>query len=229
MAAPTADDALNYAKRWVGNAPIDDANLKLRLLNDATCMLWMAAPWQWTVNAVEETTVTNAQQDISLAGAYADLLNLIHMHWTDGQVKKDLQVASTLPSTASLNGTVSQVAYIAGSPNKLRLYPVPAGYGSGTKIVGYYKKIAPVIDVSNEGNSYSTVTGGHDEWFWVFQEIVLLKAYRFIKDPREGAVQVGPQGTAYTGQNAVVQAAISSMMAGEEKFYKTLGEVVGNG
>jgi hypothetical protein len=229
MASPTPDDALNYAKRWVGNAPIDDVNLKYRVLNDALCQQWMAAPWLWTLGSLEEVAVVNATQDISLVGAYADLMNLLQVAWTDGQGKKELQIASTLPSTSSLKGTISQVAYVAGTPNKLRLYPQPAGYPAGTKLTGFYKKTAPVIAAGNEASAYSTITGGHDEWFWVYQEIVLLKAYKFIKDPREGTVQFAPQGVVYTGQHAVVQAAISSMMAGEEKIYKTLGEVVGNG
>lgn len=230
MASPAPQDAINYAKRWVGNAPIDDANLLYRVLNDAQCQLWMAAPWQWTIGTLEEATVVNGSQDISLVGSYANLLNLLHVNWTDGQSKKDIQIASTLPSTSSITGTVSQVAYIAGTPNKIRQYPAPAGYATGTKLNGVYKLTAPVINAGNIATALSTINvGSHDEWFWVFQEIVLLKAYKFIKDPREGTVQVQAQGTVYTGQHAVVQAAIAAMMAGEEKIYKTLGEVVGNG
>jgi len=230
MAAPTADDALNYAKRAIGNAPFDDASIKLRALNDATCQLWLAAPWQWTVGQLEEVTLVNAQQDVSLAGTYTDFLNLLNVHVTDGQTKKDLVVAATLPSTTSLNGTVSQAAYIAGSPNKLRLYPIPAGYTSNAmKVNAIYKKTAPVIDGTTESQSYKTLTGMHDEWFWVFQEIVLLKAYEFVKDPRTGTITAGPQGIQKNGQYAKVADAIAAMMQGEEKFLKTLGDQVGNG
>lgn len=229
MASPAPQDAINYAKRWVGNAPIDDTNLLYRILNDATCMLWMAAPWLWTVAPFEEVTVVNGTQDVSLGGSYSNLMIPIHFNWTDGQIKKDIQVASVLPSTSSLNGTISQAAYVAGSPNKMRFYPVPAGYASGTKVNGFYKLVAPVIAAGNINTAYSTITGGHDEWFWVFQEIVLLKAYRFIKDAREGIIQYAPAGPTYTGQYAVVQDALTKMMTAEEKFYKTLGEVASNG
>lgn len=230
MASPTPQDAINFAKRDIGNSPIDDTNLLYRVLNDANCQLWMAAPWLWTVGTLEEVTVVNGTQDVSLAGTYTTLMNLLHLNWTDGQTKKDIQVSSSLPSTTSLQGTISQGQYIAGSPNKIRFYPVPAGYATGTKVNGYYKLTAPVIAAGNISTALSSIIPGfHDEWFWVFQELVLLKAYRFIKDPREGSVQVGPNGTAYTGQHAIAQAAIQTMMQGEEKFYKTLGEVVQNG
>ena len=228
MAAPTPDDALNYAKRFIGNQPVDDTTIKLRLLNDANCQLWMAAPWQWSVGVFEEVGIINNQQDFTV-GTYTTFLNFLHAHWTDGQTKKDLQIAAALPSTTSINGSISQIAYIAGSPNKVRFYPVPAGYASNTKVNALYKKTAPVIDGTNEATSYNTTTGVHDEWFWVFQEIVLLKAYQFTKDAREGTVQAGANGIQYTGQHAKVQAAIAAMMQGEEKFWKTLGEQVGNG
>src|SRR5581483_11875121 len=172
-------------------------NIKLRALNDATCQLWLAAPWQWTVGFVEAATLVNAAQDISLVGTYTDFMNLLQAHVTDGQTKKDLNIAATIPSTSAITGTISQVALVPGSPVKLRFYPVPAGYASNAmKVNALYKKTAPVVDGTTESQSYKTLTGMPDEWFWVFQDIVLLKAYQFTKDAREGTVQAGPNGIA---------------------------------
>jgi hypothetical protein len=41
---PTPANALAYAKRFVGNLPIDDSAMKYRVLNWAHNKLWMAAP-----------------------------------------------------------------------------------------------------------------------------------------------------------------------------------------
>jgi hypothetical protein len=225
---PTPNDGLAYAKRFIGNLPVDDASLKYRLLNDAHNQLWMAAPWPWSVAALEIVTLVNDQQDYNLS-SHSDLLSFLQCSATEGQTRRDIPVSCALPASSIMKGTVGQVMYVPGSPQKLRTFPVPKGYAaSSTNLITVYKKTATAIDADNADTSYSTISGVHDEWFWVYQELILLKAYAFKQDPRMGGVQVTPQGLAYSGQYATVMAGIAAMKDGEEQFFTTLGKPVGN-
>ena len=232
MAAPTPNDALNYAKRFIGNIPLDDSTIKLRLLNDASKKLWMAAPWSWSLGSLEVVSLANDSQDVNLVGAYTDLLGLIRADLIAASGEpKSLGVSAILPSTTIVRGLPNKLQYIAGSPNKVRLLPVPTGYSTlpvtqVPKILATYKKKHAEIDATKAGQSYLTNFGVPDEWFWVFQEIVLLKAYQFTHDPRLGAVQVGPNGVQFSGQFASVEAAIAEMRRNEEQLFGNVGEVV---
>lgn len=229
---PTPNEAIAYAKRFVGNMPIDDSTIKLRLLDDAHKKLWMAAPWSWTVAALEVVQLNNDTQDYDLVGAYADFFGLLHVTMVSAgeQTPNDLAISAALPVTTILTGRPTKVQYVSGTPNKLRFLPVPTGYSTlptsqTPKVVSIYKKVAAEIDSSAAAAEYS-VLGIPDEWFWVYQEIVLLKAFQFTHDPRAGSVTVAPNGIQFTGQYAVVEAGIAEMRRNEEKLFGNLGEVV---
>ncbi len=216
-------DALTYAKRFVGNLPVDDATVIYRLCDDASKKLWMAAPWRWTIGALEAVTLVNDAQDVNLVGIYSDLYYPISAFLNDGADKKDLIISGSLPIVTTVKGEPSQVAYIGGTPNKLRFLPMPTGYsvGSTPLVTAVYKKIHTDITVAN----YATdgAAGCPDEWFWVYQEIVLLKAFQFAHDPRMGSVAVGSQGVQYSGQYAVVEASITEMRMREKKYLGAMG------
>ena len=214
-------DALAYAKRFVGHLPIDDTDTKYRLLDDASKKLWMAAPWRWTIGTLEAVTLVNDTQDISLANTYTDLYALLAAFLTDGSDKKDLIVTGVLPTVINVKGEPSQVAYISGTPNKLRFLPFPTGYTVVPTVIAVYKKIHTDITLSNFETDGAA--GVPDEWFPVYQEIVLLKAFQFSHDPRLGSVGVGANGIQFTGQYAVVEAAIQEMRQKEKKYLGALG------
>jgi len=224
---PTPQDALNYAKRYVGNMPVDDTETKYRLLDDAHAKFWMAAPWRWTLGSLEVVTVVNDQQDYDLAGTYTDLLYVVHAAITEGETRNDLSVAAVLPSTSVLKGIPKSLQYIAGTPNKIRLLPVPTGYPTTAmpRILGTYKKKYTEITAANYTSNYETTFGIPAEWFWVYQEIVLLKAMQFAHDPRLGGVGFGGN-VSYSGQYGAVEAAIQEMRMAEKKFFDSLGMVV---
>jgi hypothetical protein len=169
MASP--QNALDYAKRFVGRVPLDDTEIKLRLLDDAHKKLWMSAPWRWTVATGEIVSLVNDTQDYNLA-ALTDFLYISQASYTNGQEKNDLVVASVLPVvTTQLKGRPSQVSFVEGSPQKLRFLPVPSGYATGTtpKVLWVYKKQAVDIAAGNVSSDYNTTFGIPDEWFWVYQ------------------------------------------------------------
>jgi len=221
MASP--QDALEYAMRMVGNMPLDDPKLIYRLLDDAHKKLWMAALWHWSVGYFEEFTVQNDQQDYTFAGSY-NAIHVINGSLTNGQEKYELTPSGALPVTTSIVGRPGQVQLLN---NGLRIFPAPSGYPSSNlpKLLATYKKTPTTIAAGNANDDYTTLSVP-DEWFWVYQEIVLLKAYQFSNSPRLGAVETMPQGIRYTGQFGAVEAALAFMKQAEEKLFDTIGKVV---
>lgn len=198
---PAPQDALNYAKRMCGNMPVDDVNLNPRVLDDASRMLWMVAPWRWTIQPLEVITLSNNAQDYALA-SHTDLLFLVQASLTDGVQRSELQVTANLPSTSVLTGKPTRVSFVPPtSAGKLRTLPVPSQLIAPIpSILAWYKQLAPTINAGNQLNQYNTITqttggggsnvGFPDEFFWVYREAVLLYAYQFTHDARLGAVQV---------------------------------------
>jgi hypothetical protein len=170
---------------------------------------------------LEAVTLVNDAQDVSLAGAYTDLYYPLSAFLNDGNDKKDLIISGSLPVVTTVKGEPSQVSYISATPNKLRFLPMPTGYTTLPLVTSVYKKIHTDIAAGNYATDLAA--GCPDEWFWVYQEIVLLKALQFAHDPRLGTVGVGPQGVQYTGQYAVVEAAITEMRMREKKYLGAMG------
>jgi hypothetical protein len=226
---PSPLDALNYAKRLTGNLPIDDANLKYRVLNSAHNDLWMAAPWRWTVGDIDVVTLVNDTQDYNVT-AKSDFLFLVHAWRTNGQEKTDLTISASLPSTSIIKGQTSQISYITGTPDKVRTLPVPTGYDAADlpKIVSIYKKKPTEIVVGNEANDYETTFGVPKVWFPVYEKLVLWHAYQFAFSPRSGTVTFAGGQVQYSGQAGVAMAAIQDMRTAEKKFLDSIGQVVTN-
>ncbi len=225
---PSPQTALEYAKRYVAQMPVDDAAVKYRILDDAHAKLWMSAPWRWSLGSLEVVTLVNDQQEVNLGSAYSDLLYVVHSGVWDGQTKNDLLVAGVLPVTTAMKGIPKLVQYVAGSPNKLRFLPVPTGYplANMPKVVSAYKKKMTAITEDNWSGDYDTTFGIPKEWFWVYQEIVLLKAMEFAHDPRLGGVSFSEGRANYAGQYGVVEAAVQEMRNAEKKFFDSIGMVV---
>lgn len=218
---PTPNDAMAFAKRFIGRMPVDDAEIKLRILDDAHRKLWTAGPWRWTIGSLDAVQLVNDNQDYPIT-AVSDLQNLFRSTVHDGQSGYDLTIESAIATTAVLKGRPDRVA-IEGT-NTLRFLPVPKGYTTGPTVISLYKKKATAIDAGNVANQYSTL-GIPDDWFWVYQEIVLLRALQFANSPRVGSVAVAANGMVqYSGQYAAVEAAINEMRQKEPMYLLVTGE-----
>jgi hypothetical protein len=221
---PTPQQALDYAKRFIGNIPVDDSAMNVRILDSAHKRLWMRAPWRWTVGMLEPAAMVNGQQEINLVATAADLSYLLHARVVNTDNPHDLQVVSHIPENYGLiSGRPSQIAFVSGTPQKLRLSPSPSGYTTLPTIFSAYKRTATELTSGNIGSSYSTLAGVPDDWFWVYEEMVLLRALQFVNSPRAGSVTVNGNQAQYTGQMGVVEAAIQEMLAHEKKFFDSLG------
>ncbi len=230
--AITPNDAMSYAKRFVGNGPVDDTALKYRILDDANRRLWMADNFRWNTGNTEIVTLLEDTQDVNIVSALTDfqfltVAKLITSETTGDITEIDLKIAQILPATTILKGTPRTVSYIVGTPQKMRFFPVPHYGGAAMpKVLGWYKKKAVEITSANAGSDYETTTGVPSDWFWVYQEIVLLKAYLFLRDPRAGTVTVQGSQIQYNGQYGVVEEALTQMRTSEKKIFTTLGEEV---
>jgi hypothetical protein len=225
---PTPLEALNYAKRFTGNLPVDDSTMKYRILNYAHNRLWSAAPWSWSVESIPVVTLANSTQDYTPSPAITDCFGLVKVTLRVDEEQHDLEVTAALPETTTdITGKPSQVAWT--SDDTLRVLPVPVGYSTMPKLYGWYKKDVTPIAVGNEGTDYTTLCGCPAEWFWVFEELVLLRALAFAHSPRTGAVVSNGGQTQHSGQFGVVESAIATMKMAEDKFLTSLGREVGNG
>jgi hypothetical protein len=83
------------------------------------------------------------------------------------------------------------------------VHPAPVVSQNTQLLLWHYKKTALPVTSGNVASEY-ILLGVPDEWFWVYQEIVLLKAYQFTNSPRTGSVTVANGNVQYSGQYGVV-------------------------
>lgn len=221
---PTPQEAIDYAKRFIGNMPVDDTEMKLRILNDASDLIWHAAPWRWSVGALDIVTLQNDQQDYEV-NEPTDFNDLLFCYLTDGQQKWDVQVAGALPETQVMKGQPSAVS-LEGDAT-LRFLPVPTGYGDAVYALTWYKKLSPEITADNLTTDWETTTGA-GAWGHVFQAFVLYYAMQFANYPKAGGVTFMDGKAQYTGQLGVAMALLDRMIASEPKFLDSLGREVEN-
>lgn len=200
--------AFDYSKRSVKNMPLEQ--VQTRLLDDVAKIMWMAAPWRWTVGTLTAITLTSSTSDYTLAPP-ADFLYLMSAYISDGlNTPQHLEVVPSIPSNMAISGIPQFISY-QGS-NTFRISPKPGTLlASPTKtLVCYYKKIAPVISASNAYTATTLVFD--DEWFPVFTDGVLWKSYAWGDDQRAGTCTVDSQGRIqFTGQRAVFEAGLAQM------------------
>lgn len=203
-------DALDYASVFIKGQPIEV--LQERVLDDASKYLWMAAPWRWTIGTVGSITLVDGTMDYTLAPP-VDFLYPIYAYFADGSTTPQyIDIEPTLPSTCPQKGQPSRLAYVGS--NTWRFYPKPVVTGTKTVVI-MYKKVAPTITVQNSYTSGTLVMD--DEWFWVYQEIVLWKAFTYADDRRAGDSQMSSDGKwNYSGKRGEAEAAIQYMREREK-------------
>jgi len=199
-------DALAYAKLFIKNMPLE--KLQARILDDANKYIWMAAPWRWTISSLSSTiTLVNGQQDYTLAPP-ANFLKPIYAYIADGTTTKmDLDISPSLPSDVVQKGTPTRMAYMGS--NTWRFYPIPVVSGTKEVIIEYKKKSPTITNQTSYTEGYLEMD---DEWFWVYEQAVLWKAYWFADDQRGGNTQFDNSGKwAMTQARAELDVSIEMM------------------
>ena len=206
-------DAFVYVKHYVKSMPLE--TIGPALLDEVNKMMWMAAPWRWTLGSLPATTITSSTQDYTITTP-ADFLYLWDGFIADGaNVYRDLIIEPTLPTDVKVVGNPSRISY-QGS-NTYRLFPKPGTLPASPaqQLILRYKKTAPIITNQSQYDAGELVMD--DEWFWVYQAGVLWKAYVWGDDGRAGGVTLSSSGQAqYTGQLGVFRDGLRQMAEREK-------------
>jgi hypothetical protein len=204
--------AFDECKQFIKLQPLE--RVAPFILDEALKFLWMAAPWRWSVGvcAPLSLTINTPDQPVTVP---ADFLYIIRAVLTDGNTVMHLHPEAALPVAAGgLKGNPFAVSY-ESSALAFRLYPYTvAAPNTGTwKLTVWYKKKSPIITNTNIGTVGALTID--DEWFHVFKEIVLWKAYLYGDDDRAGGATWADGKVQYTGQLGVAMALLEQMKATE--------------
>lgn len=213
-------DAIDSAKAMIKGMPIE--RVQIRVLNDVCSMLWLAAPWRWTVGALEDIELESAEQDYSITMP-SDFLYLQSSYISDnaGNIPRILNIEPYIVPAGKV-GTPTRIALISTEEEddvitgNFRIAPVPGNIPTGWTVNSLYKKTAPVLKNSNINNAGLLVFD--DEWFYVFVSGVLYYAYLFGDDQRAGGAQIDPSSgkVTFSGQRGVFEANILQMKQREK-------------
>ena len=205
-----------FAKRMIGDAPLDDSNLELRVLNAASNIIHMGAAWRWSVGSLTAEAIVNDQKDYDFTGSGSDLLYLLPSKLVHQGGKVDLlSPVAVIPNETTTVGVPNQISIVDAT--HFRLYPTPTGFSSPLpNVYALYKKQNTVITNANKSTAATLLFP--DEWFFVFEQACLLFAYNFINDPRGGNAGFSAGQGSYSGQWGVVMSLIAYMVEREKPF-----------
>lgn len=214
--------ALQFAKTFVKFMPIDTQTaINYQILDYAHSIMWMAAPWRWSVGYVGTVILATGQSDYTLTDP-TDFLYIEGAYITDGSSINELKPVAFLPVDTTTPGLPSEIAHVA--TNTYRITPVPTATGSQQKLIVYYKKARPAITAGNMNTAGVQVFD--DEWFPVYQTGVLWLAYMYADDARAGAATVDQDGkTQYSGTLGAFQAGLAQMRRAENLIFQLPGNL----
>ncbi len=230
-------EALEFAKDFVGNAAIDGADIKIRILNYASSRMWMFAPWRWSIGEVGQTNLVEDQEDYTISDP-GDMLHLVRAEIRKGALNNQvtgLNVVHNLLSQSAMKGPPRDISLF--NATTVRLRPVPSGLASadpGRLFIWYKKANIEIVETGATGaqknDDDADALTFPDEWFWAYQELVLYYAMKFTHDARAGGVAVTVSGgdiqQRYSGQLAEAIDALVQMSRKEKTFLDTEGRGV---
>lgn len=218
----TPQDALTFAKEFIKNQPLDRLGVSPVVVDAAAKFFWMYAPWKWTIGSLTPILLTSAVNYTITTPADFHALQLAWV--VDAEKETWLDIMPDLPLDPKQSGVSRRIAYIAGAPDVLRLFPAPVEEPNKVKyLMSFYKKVHAQI---NSGNMNSTsILGFPDEWFPVFLEILLYFAYKYADDQRAGGAQVQGQNVSYSGQYGIVIAQLEQMKSRVDLLVGFPGEI----
>lgn len=206
--------ALETAKKFIHNMPVED--VAVRILDNVCKQIWHAAPWRWTIGAMPSVNLASTTTTYAVT-LPSDFLYLTEANLSDGRSLRNLEIVSFAPPTSASTGVPSEISIAGVNPSATYVvFPTPGTIpASPTQtIFASYKKAAPTIQASN------TSTGGvlvmDDDWFWVFEEGVLWRAYVYANNPKAGSATVDSSGRLqFSGQLGAFMAALEWMKVRE--------------
>jgi len=209
--------ALLKAESFLHHKPVTDE--AAAILDHINKIIWMAAPWRWTLGSLPVVTLLADDQDFDIA-LPSDFLFVQSAELTDtDDLQKPLVIEPVVAPTHGCSGIPARIAVTGtpGSTGQMDIYPK---WGStipspAPRIISLYKKTAPSVTQANMDTAGTLVMD--DEWFWVYETGVMWQAFKFGNDLRAGSVTADNQSVKYTGEYAAFIAALR-WMAGREKL-----------
>jgi hypothetical protein len=211
MAIYVPSTATTFAKVLVKSMTLDD--VRVAVCDSVVKIMWMAAPWRWTLGDLPVVTPVANTQDYTFTKP-ADFLFIERSYIWDGKQINDLSVEGLLPTDATAVGPTKKICYLNDGADKLRLYPTPGTFVGTRRLITQYKKTYTPITSGNIGSAGALIFP--DEWTWVFEEGVLWKAYSYADDARAGSAQVVDGKIQYTGQCGIFFAGLEEMRRAEK-------------
>jgi hypothetical protein len=208
--------AFEKAHSYVKDMPLRE--VQVRILDQISKMIWMAAPWRWSIGDLPVTTLAADTTDYSIA-IPSDFLYATDAFYTDKALQTHpLLIEPALPADVGVPGLISRIA-ITGTPGSTGTLRIAPKTGTTIEspapvIISLYKKTSPILSESNIHTP--GIISLPDEWFWVFEEGVLWQAYLWGDDTRAGGATVSEDRVQYQGQYANFMAALIQMRAREK-------------
>ena len=211
--------ALDTARFFVKQLPVDRVGEDI--VRRALQRLWNAAPFTWTVGSGTSFQLVAGQGEYEVA-LPSDFSRAIKADQVERftLVQRELQIVSHIEADDGYKGQPSKI-YFAGPEGDLsvvRVSPVPASLSGDPRITWLYKKVAPVY---TGASIHNVVVPFPDDWYYVFEELVLYEAYRYSDDSRAGDVIFRGEGPQLNGQAAVAAAALADMVQREPQVILT--------
>lgn len=179
--------SLYYAKTMIKNFKIDETSFKIIITQSALSFLWMYAPWRWTLNKISATPYINITTDQDYPATLpADFfyLHQVELHDITSDTPPQYLIIEPSITANPLKGPPKRISVEFISPNYYyRISPIPAAVTNTIRIFPVYKKKVPIIDGTNISQAATKVFD--DEWMWIYDEILLYYAYKYVDDPRE--------------------------------------------
>lgn len=214
----TAGQAFDYAKTMVKSMPLE--KVQVQILDAVNKIMWMAAPWRWTIGNFPNIDLLDNTQDYTVT-LPDDFMYLIAAYITDqaNGLPRPLALEPFLP-LGGLRGQPNRLTIILDDDDDAddiaRVSPVPGTVPDDSTIISLYKKNAPTIEPNNINTEGILLIP--NEWKWVFDSGVLYYAYLFGDDQRAGGAQIDPGSgkITFTGQRGVFEANIQQMKEREK-------------
>ena len=223
--APSYDpaDAYNAITPQLGNVSLD-STAKGTVADNACKWLWNFAPWRWERKSLSAFSLTDDTQTYT-AAVPSDFMQLLQAEVVvtsdTPDTVRELDIKNwvdTDPTEKMAPVSLGRICYLQELNSGVGGFKIPnPSIPSGTTatIRGVYR--ATPATKYTSANLTTDFTELPDQYFHVYQEVLLWMVYRYIGDSRAGHAQSTSGGRImYTGQLGVMMDAVGLMFNAED-------------
>lgn len=186
-------NAVKYIKNYGGTQTLN--SLDLLAMNAANRRFHLAAPWSWSVGALEEVALEIGTQDYPLVSEPTDFLRLSQVRqFVNGKATMTMDIVGNLPATVYSVGAPTQVTTYDTGTLTYRVWPKPSGFlvGKEPVLMGDYKR--KTTEITSGNKSTADILLFPDEYYHVYELLVLHYAMLYANDMRAGTVTLDGMG-----------------------------------